>query len=67
MSGLIVCAHTQLHSHDPVPPSLLPLPPPLPSLLQHPLSSAYLTLVNQKFPEDHVEQLQVQVDAIAQL
>lgn len=50
-----------------LPPLPSPLPLQLPSLLQHPLSSAYLTLVNQKFPEDHVEQLQVQVDAIAQL
>jgi hypothetical protein len=36
-------------------------------LLQHPLSSMYLSLVNQKFPEDHVDQLQAQVDAISQL
>lgn len=39
----------------------------LPVCLQHPLSSMYLTLVNQKFPEDHVEQLQAQLDAITQL
>lgn len=37
------------------------------SPLQHPLSSAYLTIVNQKFPEDQVEHLQAQVDAITQL
>lgn len=36
-------------------------------LTSHPLSSMYLTLVNQKFPEDHVEQLQAQLDAITQL
>jgi hypothetical protein len=35
--------------------------------LQHVLSSMYLPLVNQKFPEDHVDQLQAQADAITQL
>jgi hypothetical protein len=35
--------------------------------LQHVLSSMYLPLVNQKFPEDHLDQLQVQADAITQL
>jgi hypothetical protein len=36
-------------------------------LLQHALSSTYMTLVNQGFPEELADKLHEQVDAITQL